>query len=157
MATWHDFTHASPALAAEVRGLFYGHDVALGFLATVRPDGGPRVHPICPLIGDGLHAFVVPGPKLADLRRDGRYALHCETYPPPDHDDAAYVTGRAAEVTSVRRRSELTKVFFAERHLDTPWPGFEEQVLFDLDVETVLLTRTAPRGGFPQGHTTWRA
>jgi hypothetical protein len=69
-----------PDLAGEGRQLFYEHRVGLGFLATVRPDGGPRVHPICPLVTpEGLYGFIVPGPKLKDLRRDSGYALHTET------------------------------------------------------------------------------
>src|SRR5215470_6438545 len=56
--------------------------IGLGFLATVRADGSPRVHPVCPVISAaGLHVSVVAGPKQADLRRDGRYALHSETCP----------------------------------------------------------------------------
>jgi hypothetical protein len=71
--------------------------VGLGFLATVREDGGPRLHPVCPVIAvEGLYMFVVPSPKRADLRRDGRYALH--SYPPEEVDDEFFVTGRAAEV-----------------------------------------------------------
>lgn len=34
------------------RELFYQYGIGLGFLATVRPDGGPRLHPICPIITD---------------------------------------------------------------------------------------------------------
>ena len=74
--------------------MFYEFGLGLGFLATTRLDQGPRVHPICPVMdGDGLYAFIVPGPKLRDLERDGRYALHSETFPPPNQDDAFYVTG----------------------------------------------------------------
>jgi len=51
-------------------------------------DGGPRVHPVCPVISAaGLHVLVISGPKQQDLRRDGRYALHSETCPPPRQDD----------------------------------------------------------------------
>ena len=67
----------------------------LGYLATVRADGGPRVHPVSPVITDeGLFCFVVDSPKRRDLERDGRYALH--SFPPEDSDDEAYVAGRAA-------------------------------------------------------------
>jgi hypothetical protein len=35
--------------------LLYQYRVGLGYLATVRKDGGPRVHPVCPVIArDGL-------------------------------------------------------------------------------------------------------
>ena len=84
MITWTQFEQQQPALAAAGRGQFYQHGLGLGFLATVRQDGGPRVHPVCPVISKaGLHVLILPGPKRADLRRDGRYALHGETFAPP--------------------------------------------------------------------------
>ena len=72
-----EFLVHDPSLPAVARELIYDNrTIGLGFLATVRPDGGPRVHPICPLVTeDGLFGFIVPGPKRDDLRRDGRFAL----------------------------------------------------------------------------------
>ena len=37
--------------------------------------------------------LILPGPKLGDLRRDGRYSLHSETVAPPREDDGFAVTG----------------------------------------------------------------
>ena len=94
MASWAEFEKDRPDLATAGRALLYQFGVGLGFLATVRRDGGPRVHPMCPVIhGGGMYAFIVPGPKQADLHRDGRYALH--SFPCPDNEDAFYCTGRA--------------------------------------------------------------
>lgn len=96
MAGWASFEAAAPRLAATGRQFFYMHGVGMGFLATVRGDGGPRVHPICPIItDDALFALIIPGPKLADLRRDPRYALHCLTSPPPRQDDGFYHRDRS--------------------------------------------------------------
>jgi hypothetical protein len=53
VATWAEFESAMPAMAAQGRRLIYIHEVGLGHLATVRNDGGPRLHPMCPLIVDG--------------------------------------------------------------------------------------------------------
>ena len=95
MITWTQFEQQQPALAPVGRGQFYQHGLGLGFLATVRKDGGPRVHPVCPVISTaGLHVLILPGPKRADLRRDGRYSLHTETFPPPREDDGFAVSGR---------------------------------------------------------------
>jgi hypothetical protein len=155
---WGEFAAERPDLAAEGRALLFGHDVGLGFLATTRPDTGPRVHPICPLHRDeGLYAFIVPGPKLNDLRRDGRYALHCETFPPPQHDDAFYLTGMVTEPSDAPLRATLTAQFLAERKLDEPWPGFDAQALIEFRIATCLLTLTETRNGLPAGHTVWRA
>ena len=70
MATWSEFAAARPALASAIRGLVHQYGPGLGYLATVRPDGGPRVHPISPvIIDDGLYCFVMDSPKRRDLDR----------------------------------------------------------------------------------------
>jgi hypothetical protein len=156
MLTWKQFGEVRPDLARLGGAFMYEFDVGLGFLGTTRPDGGPRVHPICPLLTDeGLYAFIVPGPKLADLRRDPRYALHSETFPPPRHDDAFYLTGRVEELDDPSLRAELTTQFLAERQMQEPWPGFGDQVLVEFTLDRCLLTLTAPRDDFPAGHTVW--
>jgi hypothetical protein len=67
MLTWAEFRLARPDLAAEGHRLLYNFGIGLGFLATVRPDGGPRVHPICPILTDDhLYGLIVPGPLTTD-------------------------------------------------------------------------------------------
>src|SRR3954454_12020781 len=101
MASWSDFAAASPHLATNVRALLQQYGPGLGYLATVRADGGPRVHPVSPVVtAEGLFCFVVDSPKRRDLERDGRYALH--SYPPEDRDDEAYLSGRARPVEDAR-------------------------------------------------------
>jgi hypothetical protein len=157
MLTWGEFRSERPDLADAGRGLLYNFGIGLGFLATVRPDGGPRVHPICPvLMDDHLYSLIVPGPKLTDLRRDGRFALHSETIPPPRQDDAFYLTGMAAEVTDPPTWERAATQLLAERGLESRWPGFEAQVLFEFLLGRCLLTMTEPRDGLPAGHTIWR-
>ena len=159
MLTWKQFSVARPDLASVASGLLYEFGgIGLGFLATVRADGGPRVHPVCPVVNeDGLYAFVVPGPKLVDLRRDGQYALHSETFPPPRHDDAFYVTGHAHEHDDPQLRASLTSQFLRERQLDEPWPGFGDQALIEFGIERCLVTLTEGRDALPAGHTVWHA
>jgi len=106
MASWTEFADAAPELADRIRGLVHQFGSGFGYLATVRHDGGPRVHPVSPLITDeGLFCFVVDSPKRRDLDRDGRYALH--SFPPEDRDDEAYLSGRAMPVTDPDRRARL--------------------------------------------------
>ena len=101
-------------MAVPGKSLLYQHGVGLAFLATVRPDARPRVHPMCPLVSDeGLFAFIVPSPKQGDLKRSGAYALH--SFPCPTNEDAFYVTGEAAFVTDAERRDALARQFVAER------------------------------------------
>src|SRR3954449_11613870 len=72
MASWAELEAARPDLAAAGRALLYQVGVGLAFLGTVRRDGGPRLHPMCPLLTpDAMYAFIVPSPKQTDLRRDG--------------------------------------------------------------------------------------
>jgi hypothetical protein len=158
MATWRAFSEARPDLAAAGEAMLHQHGIGLGHLATVRADGGPRVHPICPILHDErLFAFVVPGPKLADLRRNPRYALHSETCAPPDHDDGFYLTGSVTEVDDARLRQALMARILADRDLDELWPGFEDEALLELGVDRCLVTLTRARDGLPAGHTTWQA
>ncbi len=155
MITWSEFSRQQPALADAGRGQFYQWGIGLAFLATVRPDGGPRVHPVCPVIGPaGLHLLIKAGPKQQDLRRDGRYALHSETCPPPKADDGFAVTGRAREVTDALAIGVVRGQFLAERD-GKVWPGFDEEVVFELSIERCLLTLTQAEGAFPAGPTIW--
>ena len=155
-ASWADLSAARPDIAAIGRRLLYEHGIGLGFLATVRADGGPRVHPICPvLLGSGLYGMIIPGPKLEDLRRDARYALHSETFPPPNQDDAFYVSGSAVETVEPDLWEQVALQTLAERSLAERWPGFETQVLFEFRLERCLLTLTHAAQGVPAGHTVW--
>lgn len=45
MATWHEFAQAAPDLAQAGQEQIFQYGVGLAFLATVRSDGGPRLHP----------------------------------------------------------------------------------------------------------------
>lgn len=135
MASWSDFAAAAPRLAAQVRALFEQYGQGLGYLATVRADGGPRVHPVSPVITDeGMFCFVLPSPKRRDLERDGRYALH--SFPPDQTNDEAYLAGRAAPVTDPQRVESL-----AQRYRAAPQVEWR---LFELSVEVAMLGRTGP-------------
>jgi len=156
MVNWTAFEDLEPALAGAGRKQLYQWEIGLAFLATVRPDGGPRVHPVCPVISpDGLHILVVPGPKQADLRRDPRFGLHSETCPPPRHDDGFYLTGHAREVTDADVCRRVNEQFAAERKQPMPWG--ENDALFELTIERCLLMLTEPDGTFPKGPTVWKA
>jgi hypothetical protein len=76
MSTWGEFRAGHPSLAA-FGAERLGH--APAYLATVRADGAPRVHPVTPVIGDDhLFVFMEPtSPKGRDMRERGSYALHC--------------------------------------------------------------------------------
>jgi hypothetical protein len=156
MLTWPQFRKARPDLADAGRALFYQvGSVGLGFLSTVRRDGGPRVHPMCPVItDDGIYALLIPSPKLSDLVRDGRYALH--SFPCVDNEDAFYITGRAGVSNDAAVRDKIARQFLEERSWDEPPPGFDEQDPVEFRIETCMLTRTKGHGDPNPQHTIWK-
>jgi hypothetical protein len=138
MASWSEFAADEPRLARAIHALMHQYGPGLGYLATVRADGGPRVHPVSPVItDDGLFCFVVDSPKRRDLERDGRYALH--SFPPEDSDDEAYVAGRAEPVTDPALIQTIAANLRAHRQVD--WR------LFELTVEVAMIAR---RGRAPE-------
>jgi hypothetical protein len=155
VATWPEFSQQQSALARAGAALLYQHGVGLAFVATLRRDARPRLHPICPLLADdGLFAFIVPSPKQEDLRRDGVYALH--SFPCPDNEDAFYVTGRARLVTSQNLHEALAAQFVAERSQIAVATPTSNDALFEFTLDSCLLTRTTGHGDSNPQHTIWR-
>jgi hypothetical protein len=75
MASWSDFEAQAPGLAA------FGAErlmAAAAYLATLRRNRTPRVHPVAPIVGGGrLFVFMEPtSPKTHDLSQRQWYALH---------------------------------------------------------------------------------
>jgi hypothetical protein len=156
MHSWKAFSAAEPELADEGQRLLYQYGVGLAFLATVRPDGGPRVHPMCPLIdGVGLYAFLIPSPKRDDLHRDGRYAMH--SFPADDNEDAFSLRGIARPLDDPGKRRALEGRFRDERALSELRDGFAEQELFVFEIERCLHTVTTGHGDPAPRHRIWRA
>jgi hypothetical protein len=75
VATWAEFAKAEPDLAAFARERMEGRIV---YQATLRLDGGPRVHPVSPWVAAGLLcvSFRDTSLKIREVSRDARYALH---------------------------------------------------------------------------------
>lgn len=156
MASWSDFVAAEPTLAAGIRALLQQYGPGMAYLATVRADGAPRIHPVSPVITDeGLYCFIVNSPKRRDLDRDGRYALHA--YPPEENDDEAYLAGRAIPVRNQRTINDLADALRASHAVD--WR------LYELLIDTATLRRHGPVGALPLSAApavrpsarTWRA
>jgi hypothetical protein len=149
MASWGDFVTAQPQLASAVTLMVVQYGPGLAYLATVRADGGPRVHPVSPVItADGLYCFIVESPKRRDLERDGRYALH--SYPAESSDDEAYLSGRATPVEDPALVDALATRTRAEPRIN--WR------LFSMDVEVAMLVRRGQSAGMAQPVTcqVWR-
>jgi hypothetical protein len=145
-----------PDLARQGADLLYHFGVGLAFLGTVRADGEPRLHPVCPLLTEtGPYGFIVPSPKQADLHRDGRYAMH--SFPLEGNEDAFYLSGVASHVSDPEIHQRLGRQFAAESgQFALPPPG-EEQHLFEFGLESAMVTRTTGHGDPRPAHTVWRS
>ncbi len=134
MVTWKEFAAAEPELADIGRSLLFQFKVGLAFLATVRKDGAPRLHPACPVLSnDRLFVLVVPtSPKRQDLLEDGRYALQSFPQPKPGSDEF-YVAGKAVLVDDARARADVLRD--AEHMADA------SETTFELWIDRVMHTR----------------
>ena len=104
MATWSDLLEAQPEIGAVGVALLEKHGMA--YLATVRADGAPRVHPVCPFVIDGRLYVATPrtSPKARDQLRDPRIVLHLL---PGENDDEFRIRGRARAVTDEEARAAI--------------------------------------------------
>jgi hypothetical protein len=100
VAGWNSFEQEAPELATVARDLWerYG----LMYLATVRADGSPRVHPVVPLLAGGriFVAIAQQSPKWWDIGRDSRCLLHCL---PGGRDDEVVLRCHAQEAPEARQ------------------------------------------------------
>jgi len=131
MATWAEFAAATPDLAAFGAGRLAS---AVAYLATVRPDGGPRVHPFTPIVGLGrLYVYMEPtSPKGHDLRRDSRYALHCGVEDTGGGKGEFALTGRATLIEDAALRQQLDGAASYQ-----PKPHY---IVFELSIDSALAT-----------------
>jgi hypothetical protein len=145
--SWQVFADSAPDLAAF--GEERLHD-RVAYLATVKPDGSPRLHPVRPVIsGRRLFLFMEPSsPKGGDLERDGRYVLHGTATGDQPWDLREFaVEGRAGRVTDPRARGSA--------NAGTGFPRGDHFTLFELAVEAAFSTVYGPDGK-PQRRS-WQA
>lgn len=144
MATWGEFAAAAPDLAKRGRELLYRTGDGEALLATVRGDAPPRVHPIAvAIVNDGLYGFILPSPKLRDLREDGRFALHA--YPDAERPHEFQVRGRVCLVDDVTRAALAPDWSFSVGSA----PAFE------FLIEDAVLGERASRDDWPPRYTSW--
>jgi hypothetical protein len=103
------------------------------YLATIRPDGLPRLHPVgLNFDGDRILVPMAPtSPKGRDLRRNGHFAVHCTVEDNQGGEGEVLLTGIASQV-------DPTESFQS--------PGW---VAFELAVGEILSIRHLTAGGRP--------
>jgi hypothetical protein len=78
-------------------------------------------------------------------------------FPQSTNEDAVYLTGRARPLTDDRLREELARGFFAERDMTEAPQGFDEQELFEFEIDRCLRTVSKSHGDPNPTHLIWRA
>jgi hypothetical protein len=123
---WGDFETQAPALAA------FGADrlaAAAAYLATIRRNGRPRVHPVAPIVGGGrLFVFMEPtSPKVHDLRERCSYALHNGVPDTLGTGGEFFVSGHASPLDDPDLRAVASGA--------SPFPIEVRWVLFELGID----------------------
>lgn len=151
MTTWNDVCDAAPELAGLVQRRFEA--TGLGFLATLRRDGSPRITGIEPSFWDGelWLGSMWEARKALDLRRDPRLALHAASIDKEVKEGDARISGRAEELPDGDRKTAVGRAFSEVSEFDPevhgPWH------LFRVDVTEVVMVQP---GGDALAITTWR-
>jgi hypothetical protein len=150
VAGWATFEADAPELAAVAGRLWPGitalnrGDVSpadapsftISYLATVRRDGAPRLHPFCPILAAGRMFAAIPrsSPKGWDLRRDPRCVIHA--LPGPE-DDELCIRARAIEVSSDTATRALVRSVVVASNVGGMIQTVSNDPLFELDLEQV--------------------
>ncbi len=129
--SWKILEEQHPELAAFGEQRLNGK---VAYLATVRQDGAPRVHPMTPIIGEGhLFVFMEPtSPKGHDLQRDGRYAIHCGVTDTSGVSGEFSLTGRAHRVDDPELRAAAVRA--------SSYVPADRYILFEFGVEAAAAT-----------------
>lgn len=128
--SWKEFEEESPELASLG---FEKLNRKIVYLAMIKKDGSPRLHPITPFIENGmLFMFTEPSsPKIRDLRRDGRYAMHCSVSREGPLIEYL-ISGNAEEISDSIVRKQAESIAAAPVVNDS-------YVLFEFQVKRVLV------------------
>lgn len=129
--SWQRLQEQQPELAAFGAERLNGK---VAYLATIRKDGSPRVHPMTPIIGQGrLFVFMEPtSPKGHDLRRDARYAIHCSVSDTSGASGEFLITGQANLVNDPELRALAVSL--------ASYTPADRYILFEFDVESAAST-----------------
>ena len=153
--SWPELRGLVPELAAAGEKLLLRKRLQVGwaFIATLRKDGAPRLHPISVVQAQERLYVIIPrrSPKCADLLRDGRYAL--QAFPPPDGEPGCelYLAGTAERIQD----AGVCQAIEAETGVRVE----AGEVLFELLLERVMLTYLIAEGTPEEQpvHLTWPA
>jgi hypothetical protein len=140
MTSWSDAAVAAPELATKIRERFEA--TGLGYLATLRKDGSPRISGLEPLFWDEhLWLGMMPSSlKQADVDRDARFALQAANIDKQVVDGDARISGRVVRVTD----PEMFRSFRHAFHEATDFEPPTEFPLYTADITELVFL--APAG-----------
>ena len=140
MNSWQAFAQQAPTIAEFGKARLQR---GVAYLGTLRPDGGPRVHPVTPIIGEQLFLFMEPtSPKGKDLQLDARYTLHCAVEDESGGGGEFYVRGRAILTDDPQVRAEAVRA--------SSYTPKDRYILFLLTVEFAFMNTYDESGAHPQ-------
>lgn len=129
MTSWQEFSQEAPEIAEFGKARLQS---GVAYLGTLRADGGPRVHPVTPIVGEALFLFMEPtSPKGKDLQRDSRYTLHCAVENMEGGGGEFYVRGHGSLVTDPTIRQQAVQA--------AAYTPRERYILFVLSVESAFM------------------
>jgi hypothetical protein len=119
VATWEEFAAAAPRIAE----IFVRRHAAAGnlcMLATLRPDGFPRISPMEPQFFEGtLWIGGMPGTaKFRDLLANPRFSLHTATVDTQVTDGDAKVWGTVDDVHDAELHQRYARNLYEETGFD---------------------------------------
>jgi hypothetical protein len=149
MATWTEFESAAPELGQAATRLWPGIAAldrseplgegvpwfAIAYLATVRRDGAPRLHPFCPILASGCLVAASPTRR----RRVGTFAdPRCVIHALPGRDDDELcIRARAIEVTDDRSIRSLLRGVVVRTGVGGMIESVSNDPLFEVDLEQI--------------------
>jgi hypothetical protein len=172
VATWAQVEREAPDVAGVAARLWPGQVAlhrnmaqpegapwfAISYLGTVRRDGGPRVHPFCPILADGRLFACIPrsSPKGWDLRRDPRCVVHAM---PGADDDELSIRAIASEVSGDRSRRTAVREAVARTGVGGMIASVRRDPLFEFDLRQVDIAHWVDIGrpGTYAVRSQWRA
>lgn len=133
MASWSDIVVEEPEFAAEARALMDQRTHKT--MATLRPDGSPRISAIEARFIDGELSFgsMPNSPKVRDLAADPRFALHSGSEEPDGWAGDAKFAGTVVEVTD----ADIKRAYVAAA--GTAPPG--DYHLYKTDIAEIVVIR----------------
>jgi len=134
--SWKVFETSAPALASLG---FEKLNCKIAYQATLKKNGSPNLHPVTPFIGNGmLFMFTEPSsPKIRNLRRDGRYALHCSVDRKEGEPLKEFLVTGIAKIITDRTVRKAAANLAASPVLT------KEYVLFEFQISKVLAVEIA--------------